>query len=148
MDFFVKDIMSKDVIAVKDDAKIKDVIKTLASNSISGVPIVDDEDFIKGVVSHSDITKEESSYSFYRDTFSVTLPQEIYETNDSFMYKPVTTIMSEDIYSVDEDDSIAKMSCIMYENKIHRLLVTKDEKITGIVTTFDLLKLLASNCNL
>lgn len=148
MDFFVKDIMSSDVIAVKDNAKIKDVIKTMAQNEISGVPVVDEDDYVKGVVSHSDITKEESSYSFYRDTFSVTIPQEVYQTNDSFMYKPVSSIMSHDIFSIDEEETIAKMCCMMYEHKIHRLMVTQDEKIIGIVTTFDLLKLMASNCKL
>jgi len=50
-----KEVMTKNVIAVKEEDTIDDVIKILLSNKISGVPVVNEENEVIGVVSEADL---------------------------------------------------------------------------------------------
>ncbi|MFA6989410.1 MAG: CBS domain-containing protein [Candidatus Gastranaerophilaceae bacterium] len=144
MQFYVKDIMSEDLITINKDATIKELVDLFSKNGIMGVPVIDDDEFIIGVVSSSDVMKNESSHNFYQTPSIDVLESVNYETS-SFMNSKVSTIMTKDLYSTSPDDTIAKMSKIMYDKKIHRLLVVDYNKLVGIVSTFDLLKLLATS---
>jgi len=144
MQFYVKDIMTTDLVTVKEDATIRDLIRTFADKDILGVPVINDKGFVCGVVSSIDILKNESSHSFYHDPFMKNFEMNFIE-DAKFFDHTVAEIMSRDIYSIGPDESIARMAKIMYDKKIHRLLVTEYNKLVGIVSTFDLLKLLASS---
>ena len=144
MQFYVKDIMSTDLVTVKENTQIRDVIKVFANNEISGLPVLDYDGYIVGVVSSTDILKQESSHSFYYASIVENFELELLEDAKLFD-QPVSTIMSEDLYTISPDDNIAKMAKIMYEKKIHRLLVTEYDKLVGVVTTYDLLKLIATS---
>lgn len=144
MQFYVKDIMTTDLITIKENMTIRDLIKTFADKDILGVPVINDEGFVCGVVSSIDILKNESSHSFYHDPFMKNFEISFLEDAKFFDCK-VADIMSRDLYSINPDESIAVMARIMYNKKIHRLLVTEYNKLIGIVSTFDLLKLLASS---
>ncbi|MCB0320444.1 MAG: CBS domain-containing protein, partial [Bdellovibrionales bacterium] len=54
----------------------------------------------------------------------------------------VEEAMNPNVVSVGPDDSVASLAAKMRNNKIHRLIVADDDKVVGVVTTFDLLKLL------
>ena len=144
MQFYVKDIMSTDIITIKENTQIRDVIKIFVNNDISGLPVLDQDGYLVGVVSLTDVLKKESSHTFYHTTMNKNYELELLE-DAKFFDMPVSSIMSEDLYTVETDATIEKMSKIMYEKKIHRLLVTDYNKLIGIVTTFDLLKLLATS---
>ncbi|OGH98969.1 MAG: hypothetical protein A2039_09920 [Candidatus Melainabacteria bacterium GWA2_34_9] len=144
MQFYVKDIMSTELITIKENTQIRDVIKIFVNNDVSGLPVLDQDGYLAGVVSSTDVLKQESSHSFYNTTMAKNYELELLE-DVKFFDQPVSSIMSEDLYTVEPDATIAKMAKIMYEKKIHRLLVTEYDKLVGIVTTFDLLKLLATS---
>lgn len=144
MQFYVKDIMSTDLITIKENTQIRDVIKIFVNNDVSGLPVLDHDGYLAGVVSAADVLKQESSHTFYHTTMTKNYELELLE-DVKFFDQPVSSIMSEDLFTVEPDATIAKMAKIMYEKKIHRLLVTEYNKLVGIVTTFDLLKLLATS---
>ncbi|EKE03648.1 MAG: CBS protein [uncultured bacterium] len=144
MQFYVKDIMSTDLITVQEDSTIRDLIKTFADKDILGVPVLDKDGYVVGVVSSVDILKNESSHTFYHDPLMTNFEMSLYE-DAKFFDQPVSTIMSHDVYSIGANETIAAMARIMYNKRIHRLLVTEYNKLVGLVTTFDLLKLLASS---
>jgi len=144
MQFYVKDIMSTDIITVKENSTIRDLIKTFADKDVLGVPVINDEGFVCGVVSSIDILKNESSHSFYHDPFMKSFEMNFLE-DAKFFDRTIADIMSKDLYTISPDDTTAVMARIMYDKKIHRLLVTEYNKLVGVVSTFDILKLLASN---
>lgn len=144
MQFYVKDIMSTELVTVKEDTTIRDLIKTFADKDILGVPVLNKDGYVAGVVSSIDILKNESSHSFYHDPFMRNFEMNLLE-DARFFDQPVSSIISDDIYSISPDETISRMARLMYDKKIHRLLVTEYNKLVGVVTTFDLLKLLASN---
>lgn len=144
MQFYVKDIMTTDLITIQENTTIRDAIKIFSNNTISGLPVIDQDDKLTGVLSASDILQNESAHDFYTLPFKREFIFEILE-DTKFFDQPVSTIMSEDLYIIEPGDTIAKMAKSMYEKKIHRLLVVEYEKLIGIATTFDLLKLLATS---
>ncbi|MFH0702007.1 MAG: CBS domain-containing protein [bacterium] len=144
MQFYVKDIMSTDLITVKEDSTIRELIKTFTDKNILGTPVLDKDGYIVGVVSSIDVLKNESSHSFYYDPLMKNFELNLFE-DAKFFDQPVSTIMTRDLYMIGPDEPVSEMAKIMYNKKIHRILVTEYNKLVGIVSSFDLLKLLASS---
>ena len=57
----VRDVMTADVTAVEPDASLKEVAAILVERRISGLPVVDGEGRVLGVVSEGDIVQKEAS---------------------------------------------------------------------------------------
>ena len=55
----------------------------------------------------------------------------------------VRDIMTPIVLSVDEDTPVRDIANIMMREHLHRIFVTQDSKITGIITTYDMLKLVS-----
>lgn len=144
MQFYVKDIMTTDLISVKENTTIRDVIKIFANNDISGVPVLDQDNILVGVLSINDVINNESSQAYFIIPFKRDFELELLE-NSNFLDHPVSTIMSKELYTIEPGDTIAQMAKIMYDKRIHRLIVTEYDKLIGVVTTFDVLKLLATS---
>jgi CBS domain-containing protein len=54
----VREIYSRDVIAVTPDDKLKDVVSIMADNQVRRIPVVDEENHLVGVISQADIALE------------------------------------------------------------------------------------------
>ncbi|MCP4338484.1 MAG: CBS domain-containing protein [Desulfobulbaceae bacterium] len=54
-DLTAQDIMSSEVIFVNEDTRLPAIVETMAENSISGVPVVDNHMVVSGVISEKDI---------------------------------------------------------------------------------------------
>lgn len=143
MEFYVKDIMTTDIITVKENSRIRELVSVFAENDIYGVPVLDEEDFVIGVVSSIDILKKEESENFYSKSYLFDFNINLFE-DSRFFDKHVSAIMTKDLITVTPDDTIEEMARVMYDHKIHRVLVIEYDKLIGIVSTFDLLKLLAA----
>lgn len=144
MQFYVKDIMSEDVISIHDNETIKQLVDVFAEAEVQGVPVVDDDGYVVGVVSATDVIKDTSSYEFYQASFIKPFLVK-FSKDEDFMKNKVSTIMTARLFYISPEDTVAKMAKLMYENKIHRLLVIDNKKLVGIVSTFDLLKLIATS---
>ncbi len=144
MQFYVKDIMTIEPVTIKENISIRDVIKIFSSNEISGLPVLDQDNNLSGVISATDIIQNESSNDFFSVPYKEGIEFENLQ-NSKFLDHPVSTMMSRELFTIEPDATIAQMAKVMYENKIHRLLVTEYNKLIGIVTTFDVLKLLATS---
>jgi predicted transcriptional regulator len=155
----VRQVMSRDVIAVRDDMTLQEVATFLTENQISGAPVEDAERRLVGVVSLADVARATSEQNHLEAERSLNqrLPTSDYyirgwegrlavEEVESFQVEEpgllVSEIMTPRIYSVDEDTSVAEAARMMREAHIHRVLVTSHGRMVGIVTTSDLLGLL------
>lgn len=144
MQFYVKDIMTSELVTIKENTTIRDAIKIFSCNDVSGMPVVNSDDEVSGVLSQNDILQNESTHTFYtqphRKNFVLDLIQD-----SKFFDQPISTIMSEELITIGPDATIPEMARIMYEKRVHRVLVIEYGKLVGIATTFDLLKLLATS---
>jgi CBS domain-containing protein len=140
----ISELMNPDVVSARPDMTVSEVRNLLATRGISGAPVVDDSGRILGVVSLSDLVRQteqrttegESGRFFtnvneYQDL--VNLPRDLSDA-------PVESVMNKEVYSVPRDASAAAGASIMRERKIHRLLVTDEGLLVGVVTSLDLLR--------
>ena len=146
----VKDLMSPDIMTVADEMTTDELARYLIEHEISGAPVVDGQGHLIGVVSMTDIGRTmaepsdvESSRgsSFYRDfapDYTVEEPGERYVDRLT-----VRDVMTPVIHQVPVAASVAQAARIMVDQHIHRLVVTQGKQPVGIITSMDVLKMVA-----
>ncbi len=149
-----KDIMNTNVISVGDDMTVHELANFFTEEMISGAPVMNKDGKLMGVVSVSDIIrnderraaivhdKQESHYYLHgwEDDLNEDEIENLHIEEDDTL--TVRDIMTPLIFKVPETESISSMADTMIGGRIHRLIVTKDDKAVGIITTLDLLKVI------
>ena len=113
----VHDLMTESVVTTEPHATIDHVRKMLERNKVSAIPVVDSAGQPVGIVSATDLVTALKPDS------------------------PVRTIMTEKVYTVPKYDDASVPARIMRNHKIHRVVVTHEQKVAGIISAFDLLAL-------
>lgn len=108
-----------DPVTLKRDAFVKDAKRLMAEHSIGGIPIVDEEQRLVGIVTNRDLR---------------------FEKDDK---RPIVEVMtSENLVTTSEGTSLSQAEVILQENKIEKLpVVTADNKLIGLITFRDITKL-------
>ncbi len=149
-----KEIMNPDVIMVRDDLALSELTEVLVENEISGAPVQDANGRLVGVVSLADIARsrpgrsdvefDRSHPDFYvgglRDDFD---PEEIRQLRIEDDERIVRDVMVRTLFVVDENATVPQVAAIMVNGHLHRVLVTQDGDVVGIISTLDLVRLLA-----
>ncbi|MFQ6063717.1 MAG: CBS domain-containing protein [Methanosarcinales archaeon] len=142
-----KDIMTSPVITVRPDSSIKDVAELLLKNKISGVPVVDEENKVVGIVTEFDLlykVKVEHPLTFKEmlaSFFHIGLTHK--EKISKISAKKVGEIMTKPVITVSKTTSIFQISALFTEKNINRVpVVDAENKLIGIVTRADIVKAL------
>ncbi|WP_030690699.1 CBS domain-containing protein [Streptomyces globisporus] len=107
-------LMTDDVVSAVPATSFKEVAKLLAEHEISGVPVVDDDDHVVGVVSESDLLAHHEL------------------TARNLMTTPAVTVHAE--------ETVADAARLMVRRGVERLpVIDEEERLVGIVTRRDLL---------
>lgn len=117
MNVKVDEIMTGSVIKTGPDRTIAHARTLIKRNHIGAIPVVNKDDEAVGVISASDLLGNVNE-------------------ND-----PVSTIMSDKIYTVPQYNDVSIAARVMRNHKIHHLIVTHEKRVVGILSAFDLLKL-------
>lgn len=146
----VKDLMTKNVISVKPDELLGDVVVKFMGNKISGAPVVDEGELV-GVISKADILKQLSTAgSIHELLVAVSGLWEKNKKNNNMDYlkkvseRVVSDVMSRHVVTVDPESSIERAARLMVNRNINRLPVVENKKLLGIVARGDLIKALAN----
>jgi CBS domain-containing protein len=149
-----RDIMNQDVLSVGMDWSVDQLADFLIENSISGAPVISEDGKLAGVVSLTDIVryrsmpatdnKESDTHEYYIHTSELNYSNEEIESFhlDAESLISVRDIMTPRIFTVSEKTKIRDIADVMIRGNIHRVLVTRDETLTGIITTMDLLRII------
>jgi CBS domain-containing protein len=146
-----REIMVDNVITLSPEMTLHDAWECLFENRISGAPVVDHNGHVVGVLSQTDLVRETfagglsdfPSNSFYYDLpFHYTGGDGWKELAEKLKNVSVNDAMTSDPICVNASDSISTLARIMRTNRVHRLIITEDKKLIGIVTSLDLLKAL------
>lgn len=147
--------MNRNITSVDAEWSVKRLAEYLLKNEISGAPVVDDGELV-GVVSLSDIAwyqtlqEEEPAgepveprWFYQRNTGDPLSDQQIGQLRDQNFTRTGTVreIMTPTIFDVDEDTPVRDVAGMMVNNHIHRLFVTRNGELVGIISSLDLLKL-------
>lgn len=144
-----RDIMSKDVICVPRDMDLRDLAKLFLEKGITGAPVVDGDGDLAGVISQTDLLY----YQLTRDDelvmtsdFYASVRVEGHPLPKGFQIEDVNSGRVEDVmtplvHSVGEGTAVSSVARMMTEKHIHRVIVRRGRKVTGIISALDLLGL-------
>lgn len=145
------EIMTPSIKAVPQSWTMDRLARFLTDNEITGSPVTDETGEIVGIATLKDITEFRWNASRSESDARMT-PEEEHEARRLRMAifeemgkvpVEVRDIMTPIVLSVDERTPVRDIADIMMREHLHRIFITKDEKITGIVTTYDMLKLIS-----
>ena len=139
----VGEVMTRSVKSARRDTTIDEVVAVFSDHDISGLPVVDNENRVVGLVSEADIlamTGMKSGHTFkdvVRHILGEPLPERrAGDTVEDIMTSPAITVTS--------DVSVQTASKILDERKIKRLPVIDGEgRLEGIISRGDIVRLMA-----
>ncbi|MFV1873047.1 MAG: HPP family protein [Oleiphilus sp.] len=148
-----KDIMTPHVKSVPQSWTMQRFASFLSDNNISGSPVANDNGDLIGIATLKDIADFHlnSVSENYEEQLSDEEKQEarrlrmmIFEGMTKLPVE-VGDIMTPIIFSVDEQAAIVDVAKVMMEEHLHRIFVKKGKTLTGIITTYDLLRVIVDN---
>ena len=137
-----KDVMTRTVVTVSPDHSLRHAARIMLDRGISGVPVVDDDSRLVGIVTEGDLLRRS-------ELTGPGLSSQQPETSDekarayvkSRSWK-VADVMSSDLVPVDEETPVARIAALMSERGIKRVPVMRGRRLVGIVSRADLLRVL------
>lgn len=142
----VRNIMTRKIVTVKAEATIEEISNILVANRISGVPVVDNENRVIGMVTESDIIFKEIQHepTFVEKLEDLVLLKE--DLKSKRTHKAGNTakdIMTFPAITAHENETVRDLVDIITKEKIKRIVIVDDENHpVGIVSKMDILKAL------
>lgn len=149
----VSDVMRSEVLAAEADWSLDKLAEFLVDHSISGAPVTSADGELVGVVSMTDIVRQNSmadsapntdtTHDVYLYELERHMSREEIKVFHTEYESPVRVrdIMTPMIFRVSEDTRIQDVAETMLKGRIHRVFVTRGDKLTGIITALDMLQI-------
>ena len=115
----MQDVMTQPVRTVEATEVVGPVRDLMLDNQVHGVPVVDERGALVGIVTSSDLVEEWD-------------PQQ-----------SVQTVMSSDVHTATPFSSVVDAARMMLDRRIHHLVIVQGDDIVGMVSSFDILQVLA-----
>ena len=137
------DVMARDIVTATPEMTVQDVAKLMINHRISGIPIVDGDRQLVGIVTEGDLlrrseTGTERQHSRWSEWFSPNsrLAAEYIKSHA----RRLADIMTRDVVNVSELATLGEIADLMEAMRIKRVPVVHDGKLVGIVSRADLLR--------
>lgn len=116
----VQDLMASGVLVVKRDDTVGEVKNLMKAHDVHALPVVDENDHPVGIVTAGDLLA------------------------DSVPSMTVSRIMTPMLHSVRRQTGARQAAHLMREHGIHHLVVVEEDRVVGILSSLDLLRLIES----
>lgn len=145
-----EDIMTRELIVVQADWEIGRAVDILLSNHINGVPVVDENGNLKGILCQSDLIFQQKQVSLppiltFLDSIIPLSSSKRFEKE--FQKIAATTVeqaMVHNPVTVSPKTSINQLAALMVEKHFHTIPVVDQNKLVGVIGKEDVLKTLAN----
>ncbi|NIP28771.1 MAG: CBS domain-containing protein [Phycisphaerae bacterium] len=116
-----EEIMTRNVITVKEDTPIREAMKTMLKEKVSGLPVVYDDMSVAGVLSEKDVLN-------------------LLYDKEGLKTQKVRYFMTEHTISFDIDDNLIDICDFLAKGLVRRVPITSNGKLVGIVSVADIMK--------
>jgi len=116
-----KDIMTRQVVCIRRDTPILEAIQLMADNNITGIPVVEDDLTLVGMLSEQDVLR-------------------LFHTYDDEKDRTVNDFMTQPAIHFEENELLLDVCYCLRDNSIRRVPVTLNGKVTGVISRSDILK--------
>jgi len=146
---YARDIMTTEVLTVSPETSIADLSKTLENRRIGGVPVVDKDGRLVGVITQSDLVERARDlelppainildFHFYFES-----PSHLLARVEKMLGTMVGDCMTPNPITVAPDTPVAQIAALMAKQKVHTIPVLKGGKIVGVIGKLDLVRAMA-----
>lgn len=145
----VTSIMTTEVLATVTNVPIPVVAKIMTDHDISGLPVVDEDGQLVGIITENDIVSHEIMVD--SPTFVPFLDAVIrmpFDTSEDDMRRVLAItagdLMTSPVYSVTVDATVREVATLMFERKVNPVpVLDRDHRVVGIVSRSDIVRLVA-----
>ena len=128
-----KTIMIKDVVTVRPQDTLDNVIEILVNRNITGIPVVNEDKTLAGIITEKDILK----YMLEQDTVSRL-------TDSNLCEHTVYHAMTANVIAFDEITPLAEICECLVNRPFRRVpIIDKDRKLVGIITRRDIIAIIS-----
>ena len=142
---FVRDVMTRNVIKVREDADINEVTTLLSENRISGLPVVDGQDRVIGVITEADVLSMagmKKGHAF-KDILRHLLGEPLPGPNSGS--KRLQDVMSSPAITTGPESDIRNVAMIIDEKRIKRLPVVDEQgRLIGLISRADIVRVIGT----
>lgn len=147
----VSDIMTKEVMAVKRHTPVNEVAKLMGAHDISGVPVVDDENHVVGIITELDLIVRNTRLEMPRfievlDWGRIPLerPSHAQERLRHMLGTEAVDIMTDKVVTIGPEAAVEDVAELMVKRRVNPVpVVDADGKLIGIVSRADLVDMMA-----
>jgi CBS domain-containing protein len=115
-----RDVMKTEVITINVSATVKDAIEHLLDHDISGMPVVDDQQRLVGIITE------------FRLLETIYTPE--------VRHTPLRDVMTTELVTVTETKLLSDVTNLMLHHRIRRIPVVRDGRLVGIISRSDMLR--------
>ncbi len=116
-----KDIMTENVVSVKRNTLIFEAVELLAKNNITGIPVVEDDMTLVGILTEKDVLR-------------------LFYASKNVGNKTVSDFMTQPAVHFNEDESLPDVCDCLMNNFFRRVPVTSNGRVVGIISRLDFVK--------
>ena len=147
-DFRARDVMTKDVITVRESSSLAEAAKIMRRHHVSGLHVVDNAGIVLGILSEKDILRsleEPMPASLPASLIDLVLmggagaQRRLEQFREHLETNRVDQWMTPDLIVVGPDASVVDIAELIRERKINRVPVVEGTRLVGIVTRHDVL---------
>lgn len=148
-----KDVMTSNLLTAYEGWTIHRLADFFINRQISAAPVIASDHELVGVVSVGDVFKfnnlnEQDKSKVLRNHYRDSCGQDINEEDlrnwvkDAAKNCTVHQIMNKEVIAIDQHESIQSVAKLLLEQHIHRVFVTENNKVVGVITAMDVLEAL------
>ena len=143
-----QDIMETNIISVTPDTEITKAVEILLNNHINGVPVVDEDGLLVGILCQSDLIFQQKTVplppilTFLDGIIPLSSSKKLEAQFKKIAATTVEQAMVRDPVTVTLETPISEVAALMVEKHFHTIPVVKDGKVSGIIGKEDVLKTL------
>ena len=142
----IRDIMTKDVITVTEEDTVEKCAKLLSNYDLSGLPVVDNEGYVTGIITEGDLLKHNAEVEvpafleILGGIIYLSDPSKYFSDVRKSMGRYVKTVMTEEVETIAVHEKVEVAAKVLTKKKIKRLPVIDEEaKLVGIVSRKDVM---------
>ena len=147
-----KDLMSSPAITITPEATIKDAVELMLDKKVHCLPVLDTAKRLIGIITNTDFSVHSGklptrSPNLFYVLGHLTSGKEIESEFRDTSTRKVSEVMNSSVDSVRLEATVEEIAATMLRHQIHHLPVVNENEVVGIITPFDLMKLVLSDPN-
>ena len=146
----IKEIMTKEVITVSPDTKVREVAVILGEKKIGAVPVLDDSGAVVGIITESDLFIKERGIPFSVVKIPHIFNQWVEPRKLAAIYSGIDSnkavdVMTSPVVTISPEEEVGEAASLMFNHHISRLPVVENKKMVGIISRSDIIRIMAES---